>query len=66
MDWPAGPGEAQKDWEPPRAIPQKTDPYRRARLKALGNAVVPQCAYEVGLFVRSLIARREKFVMDNP
>jgi hypothetical protein len=35
-------------------------------LKALGNAVVPQCAYEVGLFVRDLIARPEKFVMEDP
>lgn len=37
--WPAGRGEPQHAWEPPRAgakIPQ-----RSARLKALGNAVVP-------------------------
>jgi hypothetical protein len=37
--WPAGRGEPQHAWEPPRTgakIPQ-----RPARLKALGNAVVP-------------------------
>jgi len=55
--WPAGPGQEQEAWEPPLAIPPKTDRHRRPRLKALGNAVVPQCAYEVGLYVRELLDR---------
>lgn len=38
--WPAGRGEEQRAWEPPRTVAGK-EPLRRSRLKALGNAVVP-------------------------
>jgi hypothetical protein len=31
-------------------------PTRRDRLRTIGNAVVPQCAYEVGLFIKSITA----------
>ncbi|MBM4346425.1 MAG: DNA cytosine methyltransferase, partial [Deltaproteobacteria bacterium] len=34
----------QYPWEPPRVVQAKTEPNRNARLKALGNAVVPQQA----------------------
>ena len=34
-------------------------PNRRARLKALGNAVVPQCAELGGRYVLALLARGE-------
>jgi DNA (cytosine-5)-methyltransferase 1 len=44
--WPAGRGEAQQAWEPPRGLLDVTD--RRLRLKALGNAVVPQVAAIIG------------------
>lgn len=44
--FPAGRGEPQYDWEPPRTI--GTTPNRPARIKALGNAVVPQVAMIVG------------------
>ena len=40
--WPAGRGEAQHGWEAPRIA--KDTPHSRPRLKALGNAVVPQQA----------------------
>lgn len=50
--WPAGRGEAQYAWEPPRT--SAATPNRRARLKALGNAVVPQ---QAALALRVLSAR---------
>lgn len=40
--WPAGPGEAQHEHEAPRVSSSVRD--RAARLRALGNAVVPQVA----------------------
>lgn len=40
--WPAPQGP-QFEWEPPRT--QANVPNRGNRLKALGNAVVPQCSY---------------------
>ena len=42
--WPAGPGE-QYEWEPPRIATGVKD--RVSRLKALGNAVVPQQIYPI-------------------
>jgi len=42
--WPAGRGGAQYPWEPPRAVPARQVPARAARIRMLGNAVVPQQA----------------------
>lgn len=39
--WPAPPGPNQHPWEPPRTV-GKGVPHRGRRVKALGNAVVPQ------------------------
>lgn len=44
--WPAGPGEAQYEWEAPRTVAGRA-PNRASRLKALGNAVVPAQAYPI-------------------
>jgi DNA (cytosine-5)-methyltransferase 1 len=48
--FPAGQGAFQYDWEAPRTVAKAVD--RPAKLKALGNAVVPQCAEAIGNFVR--------------
>jgi site-specific DNA-cytosine methylase len=50
--WPAGRGAAQHEWEAPRVA--QGAPERRQRLKALGNAVVPQ---QAALAWRVLAAR---------
>lgn len=47
--WPSRPSEPQKAWEAPRVTDGATD--RRARIKALGNAVVPQVGYIVGQMI---------------
>jgi hypothetical protein len=47
--WPqvAGRGQAQYDWEPPRATSMKIAD-RRSKLRAVGNAVVPLCGLVAG------------------
>lgn len=50
--WPARPGEEQHAWEPPRTCSKI--PNRPARLKCLGNSVVPQDGYVVGRIVRHM------------
>jgi hypothetical protein len=52
--WPAGPGEAPHPWEAPRTLAGVAN--RPARLKALGNAVVPPCAEVIGRIVLSRMA----------
>ena len=51
--WPARPGEAQHDYEPPRITGEKSN--RAARLKALGNAVVPQVVYPIFLSIHEFL-----------
>jgi hypothetical protein len=43
--WPAGIGQDQHEWEPPRVAAGVKD--RVARLKALGNAVVPAQVFPI-------------------
>jgi DNA (cytosine-5)-methyltransferase 1 len=45
--WPAPLGCEQYEWEPPRLVSGRI-PYRRQRLQALGNAVVPQVVERIG------------------
>lgn len=53
--WPASPGEAQHEWEPPRTVAKADN--RAARLRALGNAVVPQVAMKVGEWLLKIAAQ---------
>lgn len=61
--WPARPGQPQFDWEPPRVVPRAqpglggdthglpdrvVSAHRRARLRALGNSIVPQIVEAIG------------------
>lgn len=53
--WPAGRGEPQHAWEPPRTVSPGAVWYREERCHALGNAVVPQCAMIAGLVLREMM-----------
>ncbi|MBM4346455.1 MAG: hypothetical protein FJ100_24020 [Deltaproteobacteria bacterium] len=53
----------QHAWEPPRLVQAKTEPNRNARLKALGNAVVPQQA--VFALARLLASARDSRVCPS-
>ena len=54
--WPSRPDEAQHAWEAPRTA--FGVPERQRRLRALGNAVVPQVGYVIGCVVRALAVPR--------
>ncbi|WP_170143009.1 DNA cytosine methyltransferase [Thermosporothrix hazakensis] len=56
---PAQPGESQYLWEPPRTTTQR-DPNRAKRLKALGNAIVPQQIFPIFQSIVEIERRQEQ------
>ena len=57
--WPAGRGEEQHGWEPPRLLEGKPVKGRPARLRALGNAVVPKQGFVAIVDALAAIERAE-------
>jgi len=55
--FPARPNESQFDGEPPRLCGKI--PNRRNRVKALGNAVVPQVAYPIFKMLIDVLSESE-------
>lgn len=56
--WPAGRGPTQHAWEPTRTVAPRTVRHRGARVRALGNAVVPACALVAGLVLQDMMEGR--------
>lgn len=57
--WPARPNEDQYPWEAPRTITQKLA-GRSSRLKALGNAVVPQVVQPIAEAIHALLEETDR------
>jgi DNA (cytosine-5)-methyltransferase 1 len=56
--WPAGQGSGQYDYEPPREV-ASNEKDRAARIKALGNAVIPQNVYPFALDIARRLSEGE-------
>lgn len=56
--WPAPQGPFQYSWEPPRLAPTKL-PYRKDRVEANGNAVVPQVFYPVAVTIHDRLTAQD-------
>lgn len=59
--WPALPGEEQYEWEPPRTTRER-GAYRRQRIAALGNAIVPQQVYPLLAAMVAIEQQKQKGV----
>lgn len=55
--WPSPPGLAPRPLEPPRQLLRGRDggPLRKQRIEALGNCVVPQVSYAVGMAAAAIL-----------
>lgn len=55
VGFPAPRGAEPYSWEPPRTVSDRV-PGRRERVRALGNAVVPQCAEVIGRVLKEMLS----------
>ena len=55
--WPAGQGTEQYPYEPPRVLAQTT-PHWQDKVRAVGNAVVPQQVYPLAVALREFLSRQ--------
>lgn len=64
--WPAGPGDHQKSWEPPR-IEALVGPSkkRKDRLRCIGNAVAPPVGYFIGCMLIWIHDQRNRHRQRN-
>lgn len=57
--WPAGQGDEQFEYEPPRTRLSKEIPDYKDRVEAVGNAVVPQVIYPIALAIKEYLSLGE-------
>lgn len=56
--FPSGPNQRQYSWEAPRLAVSRA--YRKERIKALGNAVVPQVVYPIALAIVAMLKEQDE------
>lgn len=56
--WPAPQGPLQYSWEPPRVTTTKLK-YRKARIEAIGDGVIPQLFYPIALAIHEWLQAQD-------
>lgn len=67
VSWPSGRGQPQSSWEPRRAVPASGIIDGDLRLRALGNAVIPECAEVIGHIILEMeLEQRQQAASGTP